>query len=610
MIVQWSLAGFFVFIILGALAIPPSMVVKERTNVPNGWVRRFHADGDHLLSLSIALKPANEDSVYERLEQTSNPDSDEYGKHLSRADVYKLMAPSNTTRGAVEKWLSSYGVNDYGKPHFSPAGDWVNFRAPVDMAHDMLGGADFSVFEHRSTGERVVRTTEYLLPRELSPHVEFVGGTTYFSTPRSLRIPGHLVDKSDSDHQTSIPSMKLSHLSNNSSSPKSCNVSSVEVECLRELYGTVSYKPRVPHKGHIGVAGFLEQNANYEDLAQYLKKERIDAYKGNATFGYVTTNGAVNNQNRSEATSESNLDIQTVTGVSWPIRTTYYAVGGRPPFRPDEHVKKNENEPYAHLNNLLLNLADEEIPSVLSVSYGDDEQGVPEAYARRVCWQYAALGLRGMSVLQSSGDFGVGTLREDACVTNDRKQKKTFLPGFPSACPYVTSVGAVEMFDPEVVATYNISGISSGGGFSHLFERPSYQHKIVPDYVTKYVGKKYRGLYNPNGRAYPDVAAQGSRYNIALNGSFIPISGTSAATPLFASIIALLNDARLSEKKPVLGFLNPLIYRKLARNGVFNDIVNGSAVGCGVDGFPAAQGWDAVTGFGTPNFKKLLEALP
>ena len=215
-----------------------------------------------------------------------------------------------------------------------------------------------------------------------------------------------------------------------------------------------------------------------------------------------------------------------------------------------------------------------------------------------------------MSVLQSSGDFGVGTLREDACVTNDRKQKKTFLPGFPSACPYVTSVGAVEMFDPEVVATYNISGISSGGGFSHLFERPSYQHKIVPDYVTKYVGKKYRGLYNPNGRAYPDVAAQGSRYNIALNGSFIPISGTSAATPLFASIIALLNDARLSEKKPVLGFLNPLIYRKLARNGVFNDIVNGSAVGCGVDGFPAAQGWDAVTGFGTPNFKKLLEALP
>ena len=65
----------------------------------------------------------------------------------------------------------------------------------------------------------------------------------------------------------------------------------------------------------------------------------------------------------------------------------------------------------------------------------------------------------------------------------------------------------------------------------------------------------------------------------------------------------------MAKGKPPLGFLNPLIYTRLNGTDAFNDITHGSNPGCGVEGFRAAKGWDASTGFGTPNFKKMLEKL-
>jgi subtilase family serine protease len=82
---------------------------------------------------------------------------------------------------------------------------------------------------------------------------------------------------------------------------------------------------------------------------------------------------------------------------------------------------------------------------------------------------------------------------------------------------------------------------------------------------------------------------------------------SSAATPTAASVIALVNDALLAAGKPVLGFLNPWIYS--VGNKAFTDVTNGSSIGCNTTGFPAAQGWDAVSGFGTPVSTVLLSTL-
>lgn len=110
--------------------------------------------------------------------------------------------------------------------------------------------------------------------------------------------------------------------------------------------------------------------------------------------------------------------------------------------------------------------------------------------------------------------------------------------------------------------------------------------------------QKYQGLFNPGGRGIPDVAATSYHYAIIHKGESHLSDGTSAASPTFASIIALLTDALLAEGRPPLGFLNPWIYSEGFRG--FTDIIYGSNSGCNTTGFPALEGWDPVTGFGTP----------
>ena len=107
------------------------------------------------------------------------------------------------------------------------------------------------------------------------------------------------------------------------------------------------------------------------------------------------------------------------------------------------------------------------------------------------------------------------------------------------------------------------------------------------------LGNQYSGRFNASGRGYPDVAAQGTTFAIVANGQFLAVDGTSASSPTFASIVALLNDKRLSAGLPPLGFLNPLLYSGNA-SSAFNDVTSGSNPGCGTDGFPAASGWDPV----------------
>jgi tripeptidyl-peptidase-1 len=220
---------------------------------------------------------------------------------------------------------------------------------------------------------------------------------------------------------------------------------------------------------------------------------------------------------------------------------------------------------------------------------------------------FGQLGLRGVSVIFSSGDTGVGS----ACETNDGKNQTRFMPTFPASCPYVTSVGATQYIKPEVATSF------SSGGFSDRWPRPWWQQTAVVSYLEK-LGDKWAGLYNPWGRGFPDVAAQGSGFRIIDRGQTVAIRGTSCAAPTFASVIALINAAKLQSGQPPLGFLNPWLY--LHAYPALNDIVEGGSTGCtGTDiysgvktpyvpfaSWNATVGWDPVTGLGTPNFQRLL----
>lgn len=77
------------------------------------------------------------------------------------------------------------------------------------------------------------------------------------------------------------------------------------------------------------------------------------------------------------------------------------------------------------------------------------------------------------------------------------------------------------------------------------------------------------------------------------------------STPIAASILALVNDALVGVGKPTLGFMNPWLYSEGYKG--FTDILSGYAAGCNTtSGLPAAEGWDAVTGLGTPIFGEIL----
>ena len=152
----------------------------------------------------------------------------------------------------------------------------------------------------------------------------------------------------------------------------------------------------------------------------------------------------------------------------------------------------------------------------------------------------------------------------------------------------VTSMGATSGLNPEIAAAF------SSGGFSNMFPRPSYQDNAVNTYLNA-LGNTYQGRYNSTGRAYPDVSAHGVDYIIRLNGGWYSAIGTSASTPTFASIIALLNDQLLLAGKPLLGFLNPRLYSM--GSSAMTDITAGNNPGCGTDGFPADVGWDPVRSF-------------
>ncbi|KKY15785.1 putative tripeptidyl-peptidase 1 precursor [Diplodia seriata] len=592
----------------GVLASPirarSPYAVKETHYVPRQWSRAGRAPDDHVLHLHIGLKQSQFDELERHLYEVSDPDHDRYGQHLSVEDVNELIKPSNEALDLVHEWLADSGV-DASALKYSPAQDWIDVTLPVSAIEELLD-TEYSVYKHQD-GSELVRTSKWSLPQHLHEHIDAIQPTTSFM--RTGARASNALELAPWVSSNYAPRT-------NSTISKVCNVSSVTPECFQNLYGTKGYVAQTGASS-VGFANYLGEIPIRPDTEKFLRKYRPDAVADAANFTQTsiadgpTQDGALSAAQAADGISrEANLDVQAQAGIAGAnVHIDSWSTGGSPPFTPDTSTPSNTNEPYLDWLNYVL--AQPALPQVISTSYGDSEQTVPAAYAKKVCSLFAQLGARGVSVLFSSGDSGVGAA--GTCVSNDGRNATKFIPDFPASCPYVTTVGATHEFEPEVVAyrpSYTDAtgrvhnAYSSGGGFSNYFARPAYQEEVVAKYIEGLEGE-FDGLYNKSGRAYPDIAAQGQYFAYFWNGTEGVISGTSASTPLHAGILALVNDALLARGKPVLGFLNPWLYKRGRR--AYTDVTAGSAVGCGGDGFPAKEGWDPVTGFGTPVFPRLVE---
>ncbi|KAI1786404.1 family S53 protease [Ganoderma leucocontextum] len=528
-------------------------------DVPNGFSSTGSADPDQTLQLRLALVRGNVAELERRLYDVSTPSSSNYGKHLSQSEVEQLVAPPKGSVNAVNAWLKAHNIT---AETISPSGDWLSFEVPVSKANELFN-AKFAVFKHDDTGTEAVRTLSYSIPTELQGHLDLVHPTVTFPHPVGQRpvfqAPVHSTSSGQNFSTRSVPS--------------SCS-QRITPACLQAMYNLPTH-PATQSSNRIAVSGYDKQYAHKADLASFLKQYRPDMSR-NTTFTVEAVDGGVNSQS-SSAGFEASLDIQYTVGMATGVPTV---------FLPSGHSSLTGFLDMAHYL-----LKQKNPPHVWTTSYSFGEHQISSKFAHNLCHAYAQLGARGVSVIFSSADGGVSGLHlNNTC--------KSFLPTFPSGCPFVTIVGAAKGV-PETAA-----GLSAGG-FSNIWRTPSYQKKAVSRYLSL-LGNTYKGRFNSRGRGFPDVAAHGVSYEIVVNGNNRMVAGTSAAAPVFASTIALLNDRLVAKGKKPLGFLNPFLYTKAA--DALNDITAGSNPGCGTQGFPAKKGWDPVTGLGTPDFAKLARA--
>jgi kumamolisin len=248
----------------------------------------------------------------------------------------------------------------------------------------------------------------------------------------------------------------------------------------------------------------------------------------------------------------------------------------------------------------------ENAPSVVSISWGGSEDSQPQQFLdglESVLQDAAALGV---TVCCAAGDFGSPDMP-----TNDPNNPWDGQPhvDFPASSPFALACGGTKLVGSAKGITseqvWNEGSGAGGGGVSNKFARPDYQASLNIPSSPK----------GNNGRGLPDVSANAdpeTGYQVFLFGHSSVVGGTSTVAPLWAGLIARINQGLVKMGRSRVGFLNPVIYEaSIAKDGVFHDIVSGNNDTSGKLGgrYTAGPGWDPASGLGSPNGTKLLKAL-
>jgi kumamolisin len=229
-------------------------------------------------------------------------------------------------------------------------------------------------------------------------------------------------------------------------------------------------------------------------------------------------------------------------------------------------------------------------PSVISISWGAAEAQWTQQAMQAMDGAFQDAAALGVTICVAAGDDG------SADGVSDGQAHVDFPASSPNvlACGGTRLIGSGTQITSEIVWNDGQGHGATGGGISAVFALPSWQSSIVTTSVNP---------GNQTGRGVPDVAGNAdpvTGYEVRVDGQPAVIGGTSAVAPLWAGLIAQLN-----EKLPQpAGFLNPLLYGLPASSSAFHAIT----VGDNGD-YKAAPGWNACTGLGSPDGQQLYTAL-
>ncbi|HZW92557.1 MAG TPA: S53 family peptidase [Candidatus Eremiobacteraceae bacterium] len=229
-------------------------------------------------------------------------------------------------------------------------------------------------------------------------------------------------------------------------------------------------------------------------------------------------------------------------------------------------------------------------PSVLSISWGGPESSWTQQAMTSMDEAFQSAAAMGVTVCVAAGDDGSTDGVNDGANHVD----------FPASSPNVLACGGTQLVTSGNTVTSETvwnelasDEGATGGGISDVFPLPSWQN-----------GAGVPPSADPSqnvGRGVPDVAGDAdptTGYVTLVDGQPDVIGGTSAVAPLWAGLVALINQ---SVGKPI-GFMNPLLYQAGDVSGDFDDITSGNN-----GAYSAGPGWDACTGLGSPVGTKIAD---
>jgi kumamolisin len=223
-------------------------------------------------------------------------------------------------------------------------------------------------------------------------------------------------------------------------------------------------------------------------------------------------------------------------------------------------------------------------PSVISISWGGPESSWTSQAMTAMDSAFQAAAAMGITVCVAAGDSG----SSDGVASGDHVD-------FPASSPFALACGGTRLsvqnssITQEVVWNEGANNGATGGGISAVFPAAAWQAGLqAVSTEGRDTALKMRGVPDVAGNADPE-----SGYDVRIDGTDTVIGGTSAVAPLWAALIARINQA----SGKAAGYLNPQIYKSPQ---AFRDIIQGNN-----GDFAAAVGWDACTGLGSPNGAKL-----
>jgi tripeptidyl-peptidase-1 len=523
--------------------------------VPEGWeMTGENADLAGGMRVLVGLKRSNLDKMQQIFDESSMPGSKGYLNHLSWKQMGDLVRPSDSAIGAVVGMLAANGATNI---QVAPHGDYISGTVGMHKL-EQLTSSHFQVYQQASTGITIDRLADGVsLPSDVAKYVDtFTGAHGFPLDSKPIIMDANTTASGD-----------------------------VTPTVINTAYGIDPKSVKRSGKTNIQSIGqFQGQYVSPDDLSQFCRT--YDSQADCSIQKFIGKNTG------SQPGIESMLDVEYITGVAPGVPTWVYSYPS-----------------FDFCGDLLTWASDvsgeSEHPNVVSLSYGSQKIGFCDSTTvKRLSDDVQKLGTMGITVVIASGDDGSGGMSRQG--SNQGKLS----PSFPASVPYALAVGSTffesGLSGPEEATTQ----FGSGGGFSYDYEMPSYQTSAVQAYLAKNpeIGS---GQYAKGGRASPDVALLGEKFTIVEGrGQTVAVGGTSASTPTWGAIISLLNEECLSASggSKTLGFVNPLLYQNA---DAFNDVTTGSnAVGENrASGWKCTEGWDAVTGLGTPKFTKLQSVV-